>query len=830
MASTPADPAVFSWSSPASPLRIEYSAEAMEEIRARAVEGFYRLTRGGVEIAGLLLGSVQEGSARILAQLPFEIEYAYGPVFALSPRDIAYLRKLLEDLANPHSAPHDQARGLRVLGFYVSHSRSGLALTEGEFSLYQQLFPHAWQSVLLLKPSRSPETAAAFFVRGANGEVCATEPRDTFVVTPAMGERRARPPRGESHSLQALAEAARSSAPPENPLPATPERPRASGRAPAQPESVIAQGKLFSDEDQLAGGAWPVPPESIAPPAPSPSATEPAHAGPERMRPPLSRVLSTALGPDAIPSESTAAPGADSFLLSASTDAISAERAPSPSPSAGPPLNPIPTGSDAPPAEADTAAVPDWHEEAASATAPRATSWLRWAIPGIGFVLLLVLGYLVYHALNSVPPSVVFYTKDAGEKLEIIWQLKGLSDARTAQILIQTGDQTRRIDLIRTGQLSGTFSSPYLTRDAEVWLEVERYGGEVIRRKAPVIPSDSVVAYLGGEAVRESTSSAPTKDSQIEAIQPPPSTVEPPPAKSVPATLVPEPILATPVEAAATARNPIASPERKPDGPARLDAANPQPTGSRALTPREEAQQRSDLRPSGAVSTAPRDPEAPVQARVTEAAPTPAPRQETASASIGQPASNPVQSVASAVQPPVRLPQGPSVASPAPTTGAASPATRLPEPAAERISPPAQSPASAQKPAARPTAGRMIWTGQLRKNQSLQITGKDANQGVLNASLPGQPVRINVLPGELTAQGLVVYTANPRYRNAQNAVEPPGPTNGWNQTRYRYDPARANSLIVTGVPSQANGWSAITVRNDDKPTNVIVIDWQAAEP
>jgi hypothetical protein len=124
----------------------------------------------------------------------------------------------------------------------------------------------------------------------------------------------------------------------------------------------------------------------------------------------------------------------------------------------------------------------------------------------------------------------------------------------------------------------------------------------------------------------------------------------------------------------------------------------------------------------------------------------------------------------------------------------------------------------------------MIWTGQLRKNQSLQITGKDANQGVLNASLPGQPVRINVLPGELTAQGLVVYTANPRYRNAQNAVEPPGPTNGWNQTRYRYDPARANSLIVTGVPSQANGWSAITVRNDDKPTNVIVIDWQAAEP
>lgn len=124
----------------------------------------------------------------------------------------------------------------------------------------------------------------------------------------------------------------------------------------------------------------------------------------------------------------------------------------------------------------------------------------------------------------------------------------------------------------------------------------------------------------------------------------------------------------------------------------------------------------------------------------------------------------------------------------------------------------------------------MIWTGQLRKNQSLQISGKEANQGVLNAPLPGQPVRISVLPGELTPQGLIVYTANPRYRNAQNAVEAPGPTNGWNQTRYRYDPARANSLIVTGVPSQGNNWQGISVRNDDKSTNVIVIDWQTAEP
>lgn len=127
----------------------------------------------------------------------------------------------------------------------------------------------------------------------------------------------------------------------------------------------------------------------------------------------------------------------------------------------------------------------------------------------------------------------------------------------------------------------------------------------------------------------------------------------------------------------------------------------------------------------------------------------------------------------------------------------------------------------------KPVAGRLIWTGQLRKNQVLQINGRDANQGAVNAGLPGQPVRLNVLPGELTSQGLVVYTANPRFRDAASSVEAAGPTNGWNQTRYRYDPVRANSLIVTAIPNQTNRWQGITVRNDDKPVNVIVIDWLA---
>lgn len=851
MASKPVEPPVSSWASPVSALRIDYSAEAMEEIRARAVEGFYRLTRGGVEIAGLLLGSVQDGSIRVLAQLPFEIEYAYGPVFALSPRDIAYLRKLLEDLANPHSPESAQVRGLRVLGLYVSHSRSAIALSDGERALFDQLFPHAWQTFLLLKPSRSPETAAAFFVRGADGKVHGGEPQSSFLVAPAMGERRTRPARSADSSLQALADAASNAAAPEAPARTSPpslQSAPAGSPASSATSAPPHQAPLFN-EDSLAKRALPTRDTGQAPSLGSaPEAQTPARE--PLPKAPLSRVLSAALGEDLVAAEASPGPPPASALIATPPEAAASAANPVPPPVPGrvAPVAPSVPRTQAPPHQPSPAEqpeapppspLPDWHDEALSPSTPRATSWLRWAIPAVGLLLLLVLGYLVYHALNSVPPSVVFYTKESGDRLEVIWQLKGLSDARKAEIAIRTADQTRRIDLIRTGQLSGTYSDPFLQRDSEVWLEVERSGGEFIRRTAPLIPADSVVAYLGGEAVGANVplatatpeaTATPNATASSDSLSPSATSPDGNRIAARPAgTLIPEPILAAPVERPAAAPKPT-TPAPTALGPAPVGGASSPVAESRALTPRETAQQRIAVttqlpaapgRPSGALSPT-RDPEAPVQARLTEAPPV-VPSQPGRSA----PASPAAQAQPPAARP---APATPSPATPAPENlvRPAVPAQR-PTPESAQPAPDRAQPAPA-KPAARPGAGRMIWTGQLRKNQSLQISGKEANQGVLNAPLPGQPVRISVLPGELTPQGLIVYTANPRYRNAQNAVEAPGPTNGWNQTRYRYDPARANSLIVTGVPSQGNNWQGISVRNDDKSTNVIVIDWQTAEP
>src|SRR5690606_17058558 len=165
-----------------------------------------------------------------------------------------------------------------------------------------------------------------------------------------------------------------------------------------------------------------------------------------------------------------------------------------------------------------------------------------------------------YHAFNSAPPTVVFYTRDTGADIEVIWQLQGLSDARSAVITVKTGDETRRIDLIRTGQLSGTYRAPFLQRTSDVTLDIERASGVVLHRSAPLIPADSVVAYLGGAGIPDSGASVVTEPESSNSAD---ETGAERPSEASLESLVsvhgPEPILATPVETAPKPTAPTAS-------------------------------------------------------------------------------------------------------------------------------------------------------------------------------------------------------------------------------------------------------------------------------
>ncbi len=135
-------------------------------------------------------------------------------------------------------------------------------------------------------------------------------------------------------------------------------------------------------------------------------------------------------------------------------------------------------------------------------------------------------------------------------------------------------------------------------------------------------------------------------------------------------------------------------------------------------------------------------------------------------------------------------PQIPAAVPPAPIASA--------PPSAAIVTPPVQNPVrlvpAARPPVAQPASGRVIWIGRLQKNQTLIIKGKNSSTGTLIGELPSQPVKFSLSPGDLSSDGIVLYTSNSQYAN--NVVEPPGAENGWNRTIYTWNPKFANDVSV----------------------------------
>jgi hypothetical protein len=164
-----------------STLRIEYSAEAIEAVRTAAVEGLYKLARGGLDVGGLLLGRKDGDILHILGSRPIACEHARGPSFLLSPNDEAALDAQLASLAS-----EAEASGLALAGWYRSNTRGGLLLTGEDRALWDRYCPQPWQVALVLHPERLKPARAAFFLRPRGGWAGEPAPRLVVALTPPV--------------------------------------------------------------------------------------------------------------------------------------------------------------------------------------------------------------------------------------------------------------------------------------------------------------------------------------------------------------------------------------------------------------------------------------------------------------------------------------------------------------------------------------------------------------------------------------------------------------------------------------------------------------------
>jgi hypothetical protein len=121
-----------------------------------------------------------------------------------------------------------------------------------------------------------------------------------------------------------------------------------------------------------------------------------------------------------------------------------------------------------------------------------------------------------------------------------------------------------------------------------------------------------------------------------------------------------------------------------------------------------------------------------------------------------------------------------------------------------------------------PRSGRLIWTGSLGRRGVVEIEGGHASVGTLTGALPGVPVAYTVLPAEFEGDGLMVYTSDAA-RNGRG--EPASTANGWNATRYRWEPERVRAIAVLEAPNPSNDFKRLVLRNDSRNCSVILIEW-----
>jgi proteasome lid subunit RPN8/RPN11 len=178
-----------SWAVAESPITIEYSLVVIEEIRQVVAEGFQRLSRGGLEVGGVLYGRHDGRTIQIQAMREIACEHARGPSFLLSEKDRAALG---DQMARAQEDP--RLEGMTAVGWFLSHTRGEIALIEPDLEVFDAFFPAPWQVTLVIRPARGSFMRAGFFVRESNGAVKSERSYldFTFPDRPAMPER---PPR-----------------------------------------------------------------------------------------------------------------------------------------------------------------------------------------------------------------------------------------------------------------------------------------------------------------------------------------------------------------------------------------------------------------------------------------------------------------------------------------------------------------------------------------------------------------------------------------------------------------------------------------------------------
>lgn len=157
-------PTHYVWEVEDKPLVIHLDYGVVDRLGAEVMRGFGLVPKRGAEVGGLLLGTVEVDGERTAVRVDDFVavpcDYLKGPSYQLTEKDEARFAEAVAQAQN----------GERTLvGFFRSHTRDGLGLTDDDLDRFRRYFGLKSQVILLVRPFATRTSQGAFFFEEANG-------------------------------------------------------------------------------------------------------------------------------------------------------------------------------------------------------------------------------------------------------------------------------------------------------------------------------------------------------------------------------------------------------------------------------------------------------------------------------------------------------------------------------------------------------------------------------------------------------------------------------------------------------------------------------------
>jgi hypothetical protein len=160
------DNRIQSWVVEDHTLRVDCADAVLEKISTATRNGFRQFRHGGMEVGGILLGLRRGSVVHVVDARPMEIGYGRGAFFLLTDPEHEAL-----DILVQQTNQRVNLQGLRVIGYYESHTRRGVSLAETDLETFDAHFSGPLQICLIQKPEKDNVITTAVYIRDENSNI-----------------------------------------------------------------------------------------------------------------------------------------------------------------------------------------------------------------------------------------------------------------------------------------------------------------------------------------------------------------------------------------------------------------------------------------------------------------------------------------------------------------------------------------------------------------------------------------------------------------------------------------------------------------------------------